>query len=297
MHRDDAYLIDFREIVDSMAEMQRSMTPIILLVVAIVSVQGGAALAKTLFAEIGPEGVTAWRLGFSAIILLLVFQPWKRNLPKKNRINLLYYGIAIGTMNFLFYQSLNRLHIGIAVGLEFTGPLLVAILSSRRPVDFIWILLVIAGLLFLLPWGENSDVDPIGVLYALSAGAFWALYIIFGQKTGMEFGISASGIGLGIGALIYFPVGLAMQGSALFSLDILPLAFGVALLSSAIPFALELYVLAKLPKKTFGTLTSLDPAFGALAGFFLLNEILTVTQWCALLAIIVASVGASSTGR
>lgn len=276
-----------------MEHLPKSYLAVILLIIASFSVQAGAAIAKQLFLVIGPEGVTAWRLAFSAILLLVIFQPWRKHFPKKNRMNLIYYGIAIGSMNFIFYQSLKRLDIGIAVGIEFLGPLTVAILASRRPIDFFWILLVIAGLLLLLPWGGGKPLDPIGVLYALGAGVFWAFYIIFGRKAGLEFGVSAVGIGLAVGALIYFPIGGIVSGTSLFSPQILPYAFGVALLSSAIPYALDIYVLSNLSNKTYGTLTSLEPAIAAFSGFIFLGEILTLLQWGALMAIIIASVGAT----
>lgn len=170
------------------------LLPLIYLFAAMISIQGGATLAKQLFPIVGVEAVTAYRLGFSALILLLVFKPWKRKLQVGYRRYLVLYGVALGTMNFLFYQSIKTIPLGIAVGLEFTGPLAVALFSSRRKIDFLWIFLVVAGLLALVPLTGNSDLDITGVLYALGAGVCWAFYIIFGQKAGNYYGTATVAI-------------------------------------------------------------------------------------------------------
>ncbi|ETS29393.1 threonine/homoserine exporter RhtA [Photorhabdus temperata] len=273
------------------------LIPVILLLLAMTSIQGGASLAKTLFPVIGAPGVTALRLGLGTIILFIIFKPWRLRFRRNSIMPLLTYGIALGAMNYTFYMALTTIPLGIAVALEFTGPLAVAMFSSRRPIDFLWVALVIAGLAFLLPIGNNIDgLDPIGIIYALSAGVFWALYIIFGQRAGAGHGAATVSIGSFIAALIFFPVGLIQTGpELLFDMSIMPLALAIAILSTAFPYTLEMIALTRLPAQTFGTLMSLEPALGALSGIFFLNEHLTIIQWLALFCIILASIGSTST--
>lgn len=269
------------------------LLPLIYLFAAMISIQGGATLAKQLFPIVGVEAVTAYRLGFSALILLLVFKPWKRKLQVGYRRYLVLYGVALGTMNFLFYQSIKTIPLGIAVGLEFTGPLAVALFSSRRKIDFLWIFLVVAGLLALVPLTGNSDLDITGVLYALGAGVCWAFYIIFGQKAGNYYGTATVAIGAAVAAVIYVPIGVASGGIGIFAPEYIPMAITVAVLTSAMPYALEMMALTRMPAKTFGTLTSLEPAIGAVFGFIILSEVLSVVQIAGIIAIILASLGAS----
>ena len=196
-------------------------------------------------------------------------------------------------MNFLFYQSIKTIPLGIAVGLEFTGPLAVALFSSRRKIDFLWIALVVMGLLALVPFKGSDNIDVPGVLYALSAGVCWALYIIFGQKAGNYYGTATVGIGAAVAALIYVPIGIASGGIGIFAPEYLPMALTVAILTSAMPYALEMMALTRMPAKTFGTLTSLEPAIAAVFGFIILSEVLSVIQVIGIVAIILASLGAS----
>ncbi|MDE1473771.1 threonine/homoserine exporter RhtA [Xenorhabdus bovienii] len=273
------------------------LLPVVLLLLSMTSIQAGASLAKTVFHVIGAPGVTALRLALGTIILFLIFKPWRLKFQRESLIPLFAYGISLGAMNYLFYMALSRIPLGVAVALEFTGPLAVAMFSSRRPLDFLWIALVIAGLGFLLPVGDGvSTLDPIGVLYALGAGVFWALYIIFGQRAGAGYGAATVSIGSLIAAMIFFPVGLIQTGpELLFDPSLLPIALGIAILSTAFPYTLEMIALTRLPAKTFGTLMSLEPALGALSGIIFLNEHLTMTQWIALFCIIFASIGSTST--
>lgn len=269
------------------------LLPLLCLFAAMISIQGGATLAKQLFPIVGVEAVTAYRLGFSAIILLLIFKPWKRKLQVGYRRYLILYGLALGSMNFLFYQSIKTIPLGIAVGLEFTGPLAVALFSSRRKIDFLWISLVVMGLLALVPFKGNDNIDIPGVLYALSAGVCWALYIIFGQKAGNYYGTATVGIGAAVAAIIYVPIGIASGGIGIFAPEYLPMALTVAILTSAMPYALEMMALTRMPAKTFGTLTSLEPAIAAVFGFIILSEVLSMIQVIGIIAIILASLGAS----
>lgn len=273
-----------------------------ILLVAMLSIQSGATLAKTLFPVIGAEGLTALRLGIGSILITGFLRPWRHwhkwHFTKKNVLNLLIYGIVLGCMNLSFYMAVERIPLGIAVALEFTGPLAVAILSSRKAVDFLWLIFAVTGLYFLLPISSSSsDIDPTGAMYALCAGFFWALYIIFGKRAGSVFGTQAASLGSIIGAIIIFPVGVAEKGIALFDPALLPFALGVALLSTAIPYSLEMKALTKLPMKTFGTLMSLEPAIGALCGMVFLSEMLSAGQWLSIAAIIFASIGATLSVR
>jgi inner membrane transporter RhtA len=267
--------------------------------VAMMAIQSGASLAKTLFPIIGPEGTTALRVGFAALILFLVFQPWKKWPAKQDQKALWFYGVCLGGMNLMFYLAIERIPLGIAVALEFTGPLAVALLSSKRKLDLLWVALAMAGIALLLPWQtEATALDPAGVALALGAGACWAGYIIFGQKTGSAVhGGTAVALGMAVAALFLFPIGLASAGSSLFSWTVLPFAFAVALLSSAIPYSLEMVALKRLPAQSFSILMSLEPAIAALAALIILAEQLSLLQWLAIFAVIAASLGSSLTAR
>ncbi|MFI8415574.1 threonine/homoserine exporter RhtA [Serratia sp. NPDC078593] len=273
-----------------------TLLPICLLIVAMVSIQGGASLAKSLFPIVGAEGITTLRLSMGTLILFVIFRPWRMRFAVGSRLPLLIYGLSLGAMNYLFYLSLRTVPLGIAVALEFTGPLAVAMFSSRRIIDFIWVALAITGLWFLLPLGHGmGSIDPFGAACALGAGACWAIYIIFGQKAGGDHGPGTVAVGSLIAAIVFCPIGAWQTGSALFNLDILPVAFAVAILSTALPYSLEIIALPKIPARTFGTLMSLEPAMAALSGMLFLNEHLSSVQWLALAAIITASMGATLT--
>ena len=237
-------------------------------------------------------------MGFAALILLFVFKPWKIKFREGNIKNFVVYGIALGAMNFFFYKALKEIPIGIAVGIEFIGPLSVALFFSRRPIDFIWIALVIVGLFLLLPIGEEvNNVNFKGVLYALIAGFWWAIYIVFGRKVGKEYGIPIVSAGMILGAILFAPVGIFMEGANLLTPNVLLLGLTVALLSSAIPFALEMVAMTHIPSKTYGLLSSAEPAVGAIFGIVFLSEHLFSIQWAGLAAIIIASMGATLTAR
>jgi inner membrane transporter RhtA len=264
-----------------------------MLLISMVSYQCGASLAKHLFPQVGAQGATAYRLGLSALILLLWRRPWRRSSTSQRDWRALWgYGLSMGAMNLVFYMSLRTIPLGIAVALEFTGPLALALFGSRRLLDFVWIALVVAGLALLLPLrGQMQALDPVGVLYALAAGAGWALYIVLGRKAGAAYGADAVTLGTSIGALLAIPFGIAHAGGALLSPTLLPYALGVAVLSSALPYSLEMVALTRLPSRTFSTLLSLEPAVAAVAGVALLGERLSVLQWLAIVAIIVAAAG------
>ncbi len=274
------------------------LAPIGLLLVAMISIQSGASLAKSLFPLVGAEGTTALRLVLGATILSLVMQPWRTRLNLAVYRSLLAYGLALGGMNLLFYMSLQSIPLGIAVALEFTGPLGLALLSSRRLLDFVWVALAVFGLWLLLPSGlAQTQLDPLGMALALAAGLCWALYIVFGQKAGAAHGRQTVALGTWVAALLVLPIGLWQAGGSLFSVDLLPIALGVAVLSSALPYSLEMVALTRLPARTFSILMSLEPAIAALSGLLFLSEKLSWNQWLAIGAIILASAGAAATIR
>jgi inner membrane transporter RhtA len=274
------------------------LLPIVLLLVAMLSIQSGAALGKSLFPLVGAEGTTALRLGLAALILCVLMRPWQARLSLKSCRSLLAYGLALGSMNLLFYMSLKSIPLGVAVALEFTGPLALALFSSRRLLDFVWVALAVFGLWLLLPsqHGE-ARLDPLGISLALGAGACWALYIVFGQKAGAEHGTHTVALGTLIAALMVFPIGLWQTGSELFASELLPVAIGVAVLSSALPYSLEMIALTRLPARIFSILMSMEPAIAALSGLLFLGERLAWNQWLAIGAIILASAGAAATIR
>lgn len=279
----------------SPASSRALLFPIGLLLIAMSSIQSGASLAKSLFPLIGAPGTTAVRLIFAAIILLAVLRPWQARLSAGAWRNVLVYGLALGGMNFLFYMSLRSVPLGIAVALEFTGPLAVAVLSSRRKVDFCWVGLAVAGMLLLVPGASAGGVDLTGAFFALGAGVCWALYILYGQKAGADHGIQTAGLGVAIAAICIAPFGVASAGAALLNPAILPAAIGVAILSTALPYSLEMVALTRMPARTFGILMSMEPAIGALSGLIFLGEQLAMNQWLAIVAIIAASAGATLT--
>ncbi|EOC5770069.1 threonine/homoserine exporter RhtA [Cronobacter sakazakii] len=272
--------------------------PVIVLIVAMASIQSGASLAKSLFPVVGAPGVTALRLALGTLILAVVFKPWRLRFTRSQRMPLLIYGLALGAMNYLFYLSIRTVPLGIAVALEFTGPLAVALLGSRRPVDFLWVALAVLGLWFLLPLGQDvTHVDPLGAVCALGAGVCWAIYIIAGQKAGAEHGPATVALGSLIAAIVFVPIGAAAAGEALWHWSVLPAGIGIAILSTALPYSLEMTALTRLPTRTFGTLMSMEPALAAFTGMIFLGETLTLVQWLALLSIIIASVGSTLTLR
>jgi inner membrane transporter RhtA len=275
-----------------------TVLPVAVLIAAMLCFQLGATMAKGLFPVVGASGTAALRLALSAIMLLAVWRPWRLRLrPHEIRV-ILIYGLALGWMNFFFYVSLRFIPLGIAVALEFAGPLALAMAASRRAVDFVWVLMAGAGLLALLPIGLGSaQLDLLGVVCGLAAGACWALYIYYGRKAGAAHGGQTTALGMLIGAAVIVPIGAAQAGMQLLSPAILPAALGVALLSSAIPYSLEMLAMPRLPTRTVGVLMSLDPALGAVAGLLFLGESLSWIQWAAIASIMVASAGSAATGR
>lgn len=279
------------------SSLASAIWPVGMLLIAMTSVQTGASLAKSLFPAVGAQGTTTLRLVFASILMLLILRPWRATFTAKSLRAVLIYGVALGGMNLLFYMAIRTIPLGIGVALEFTGPLAVALLHSRKITDFVWIVLAVTGLALLIPMGRADSLDQIGALYALGAGVCWAAYIMFGQKAGNDHGVQGAALGVLIAAIFIAPIGIAHAGSALLDPALIPVALGVAILSTALPYTLEMFALTRMPVRTFGTLMSMEPAVGALTGLLFLHESLSLTQWLAIGAIIVASAGATLTTR
>lgn len=272
--------------------------PVAVILIAMLSIQSGASLAKSLFPLIGAPGVTALRIVLGTAILVVIFKPWRLRFKKEQRLPLLFYGLSLGAMNYLFYLSIQTIPLGIAVALEFTGPLAVALFSSRRPVDFIWVVLAVLGLWFLLPLGQNvSEIDLTGAALALGAGACWAIYILTGQRAGEEHGPATVALGSLIAAIVFVPIGMAQATESIWQWSVMPIGLAVAILSTALPYSLEMIALTRLPTRIFGTLMSMEPALAAISGMVFLGETLTLTQTLALCSIIAASMGSTLTMR
>ena len=259
----------------------------------------GTSWAKqALFPVVGAQGTTAVRVGLSALLMLMLWRPWRWRLSRADAQAVVLYGAALGAMNLMFYLSLQTLPFGLAVAIEFAGPLAVAIWSSRRAVDFVWVALAIVGLALLLPLGlSGSTLDPLGVLYAVGAAVFWALYIVFGKRAGHLHAGQSVSLGLLVAALVVVPVGVAHAGAALLSPSLLLIGVAVAAVSSAVPISLEMMALKRLPKEAFGIMISMEPAVAALLALALLGERLDTVQWLAIGCIVAASMGSAATAR
>ncbi len=264
---------------------------------SMVSVQGGASIAKHLFPVLGASGTASLRIGFSAVILLTVFRTNLFTLNKKQWLYCLAYGTCLGAMNLVFYLAIKRIPLGLGVTIEFTGPLVLALLGSRKLLDLLWVLLACLGIVLIAPW-QQDNVDTGGVALAGMAGVLWAGYIVLGGRVSK---LMPSGDAVAVGMLfataLVVPFGLSSGGLAAVNGHLLLIGVGVALLTSAIPFTLEMGALGQLSPKTFGILMSLHPAFGALSGVIFLEEYLSLTQWVAILCVIMASVGATYFSR
>lgn len=272
--------------------------PGLAILASMVSVNAGAAWAKHLFPLVGAQGVTAVRVGLAAAIMLAIVRPWRRLPARRDALNLLVYGLMLGCMNLLIYAAFARIPIGVAVAIEVVGPLAVVVLSSRRARDLGWVLLAALGLWLLAPVHAGvPPLDPLGVAYALGAAFCWAMYIVFGKRVSGLNGGHAVAWGMLAAALFTVPVGVAHAGAALLDSSVLLGGLAVAVLSSALPYTLEMAALAKLPQRVFGILVSAGPAFAALAGFVVLGEMLTFMQWLAIALVIVACGGAAATAK
>ncbi|MFC8780922.1 DMT family transporter [Streptomyces nigra] len=272
-----------------------SLGPVGLVLAGGISVQFGGALAVSLMPRAGALGVVALRLLVAAVVLLVVCRPRLRGHSRTDWGTVVVFGITMAAMNGLFYQSVARIPLGPAVTLEVLGPLALSVLSSRRALNLVWAGLALAGV-FLLGGGGFGSLDPLGVVFALGAGAMWAAYIVFSARTGRRFP-QADGLALAmvVGAVLFLPLGLAESGAKLADPVTLGLGAAVALLSSVLPYTLELLALRRLPAGTFAILMSLEPAIAATAGFLILDQALSTVQALAIALVIAASMGAVRT--
>ena len=270
--------------------------------VSLITLCAGTSLAKGLFPFVGAEGTTTYRLVFSTLLLMAFWRPWRRAWTWADVPILVLFGATLGLMNLLFYNAIKTVPFGLAIAVEFTGPLAVALWSSKKPLDFVWIVLAVAGMGLILPLGKTmgadmqaAAIDPVGIAYALGAGACWAVYIVVGQRVADRIGAFATPMGMLVAALLVTPVGISVAGSSLLNPEWMLAGLGIALLSSAIPYSLEMYSLKHLPKQTFSILLSLEPAVGALAGWLVLSEQLSTQQLVAIGLIMAASMGSAMT--
>jgi inner membrane transporter RhtA len=276
-----------------------SVPPTGLVMLSIFSVQLGAAIAKGLFDSLGPGGTVFLRIAFAAVVLLVLLRPRLGGHARGGYLVAALFGLTLAGMNFSIYLAFDRIPLGIAVTLEFVGPLGVAVAGSRRLLDALWVVLAAAGILLLAPLGilGEVDLDPVGVAFAFLAGGFWAAYILLSAGTGSAFpGGTGLVIALCVGTVALLPVGIASAGTALLDPKLLLVGFGVAMLSSAIPYSLELEALRTLPARVFGVLMSLEPAVAALVGLVVLGETLGLRALAAMLLVTVAAAGASRFG-
>jgi inner membrane transporter RhtA len=269
--------------------------PVAFVVGGIGSVQLGAAFAVKLFDDLGPAGTVFLRTGFAAVVLMAIARPTLRGHDRAALRSMVLFGTALALMNLTFYEALDRIPLGIAVTFEFVGPLGVAIATSRRRLDLVWAALAAIGIV-LLSGGIGGDLDTLGVLLAFTAGGFWAAYILLSQRVGREFaGAEGLALALVLSTVILVVPGIAGGGSGLTQLDLLAIGFAVAMLSSAIPYSLELEALRTLPTGMFGVLMSLEPAVAALIGFLVLGQDLELAEVAAISMVVIASAGALST--
>jgi len=271
------------------------VSPIWLVLVGILSVQFGAGIAKSLFDEISPTTIVWLRLVTSAVILWLLARPALRGRSRQDWLVVLGFGLSLGVMNWAIYQSFARIPLGIAVTIEFVGPLTLAVLGSRRARDLLWVALAAAGVLLL--GFERADLDVAGVAFAVVAGAAWASYILLSAQTGRRWpGFDGLTLASVVATLMLTPFAVNAGSSALGDPGILLLGAAVGLLSSVIPYTCELVALRSLRPAVFGVLMSLEPAAAALAGLLVLRELLTPLQLVAMACVVVASIGATRAG-
>jgi inner membrane transporter RhtA len=265
-------------------------------ILAILSVQIGAGLAKGLFTQLPPSAVVFLRIATGALILCVAARPRWRGLSRRDLAVGAAFGATLGLMNISFYEGLARLPMGICVTIEFLGPLSVAVATSRRRMDLLWVVLAAAGILLLAPWGEHDGLSWAGIGFSALAGACWAGYILLSSAAGRRFpGTTGLSFAMIVAVVVSAPTGIATGGADLLRPELVLLGAGVGLLSSVIPYSLELEALRRMPKRVFGILMSLEPAAAALVGLLILGEFLQMREWAAIGCVVIASVGATRT--
>jgi inner membrane transporter RhtA len=265
---------------------------VVLVLAAATSVQFGAAFAVHLFERLGPAGTVLLRLGFAALVLVVLLRPAVRERSRGALGLAVALGLTLGCMNWAFYEALDRMPIGPTVAIEMAGPLAVGVLGSRRALDLVWIALAATGVVVLVDPFGSGGLDPVGVLLALIAGACWATYILLTARTGRVWpGATGLAVGMGFGALVAAPAGIAQGGAELLQPELLAGGLAVALLSSVIPYSLEMEALRTLPEHVFGVMMSLEPGIAALAGLIALGQGLSAVQVLAIALVAAGSAG------
>ncbi|WP_353234595.1 DMT family transporter [Diaphorobacter ruginosibacter] len=261
----------------------------------------GTSFAKHLFPVVGAQGTTALRVGFSALLLLAIWRPWRFGPTRANLMQVAVFGAVLGLMNLLFYMAIKRLPFGVTVAIEFIGPLSVAVWTSRRALDLVWLALAATGLflLLILPLLGSSigALDPVGLAYAIAAAVCWGGYIVLGKRTGHLHGGMVVSLALLSASVVVVPFGVAEAGAKLLTPSLLLYGLAVAAVSSAIPYSLEMFALKQLSHGAFSTMLATEPAVAALAGLLLLGEHLSAIQWAAIGIIMIASMGSALTTR
>ncbi len=276
----------------------KAAPPQLLLLGSIGSVQFGSAFAARLFPQAGPAGLVLLRVLLAAVALLLVARPRVRGVPRPDAGAVIAFGLVLAAMNWSFYEALARLPLGVAVTIEFVGPLAVAVAGSRRLIDLLWVALAGGGVLLLALRGRQAGIHPLGVVLALTAASCWACYILLSKRVGRSFpALDGLAMAMAVGSLLVLPAGIIEGGSALLRPSVLAGGFAVALLSSLIPYSLEMVALRRLSASTFGLLMSLEPAMAALAGVVILSQPLSAVLALAIVMVVAASVGTTVAGR
>ncbi|RYZ36076.1 MAG: DMT family transporter [Myxococcaceae bacterium] len=275
------------------------LSPIPAVLIAVVSVQGGAALAKGLFPAVGAVGAAGLRLVLASVMLLAFFRPPLTRYSRAQWAAIVPYGLALGVMNLTYYLAIARIPLGLAVTLEFVGPFALAVVGSRKAMDFLWVLFAATGIVLITPWSAHPEgLDPLGVVLALTAGACWAVYIVVGGRLSKRVpegqGVAA---GMVVATLVVLPFSLVGGHLERLTPALFAASVGVALLSSALPYTLEMMALGRLSSRAFGILMSLEPGVATLVGWVFLHEQLTSLQWLAVALVSVASAGATLTAK
>jgi inner membrane transporter RhtA len=264
-----------------------------LVVAGVITAQFGAGYAVTLFDELGPGGAAFLRLFFAALVLVAVWRPRLRGHSFADLRVAVTFGVVLGVMNLSIYSAMDRIPLGVAVTIEFAGPMAVAVIGSRRPLDLLWVALAATGIVLLTDPGGGS-LDSVGVMFALLAATMWAFYILLSERTGRIFpGGSGLAVAMVAGAVVVAPFGIGQAGSELLKPELLAAGAAVALASSVIPYSLDLEALRRLPARLFGVLMSLEPAVAALAGLIVLGQELGAREWVAIALVVIASGGAT----
>jgi inner membrane transporter RhtA len=268
-----------------------------LVVGSIASVQFGSALAATLFLHVGPAGAVLLRLSSASIVLLAIWRPRLRSRGRRELLLASVFGLVLAAMNLSFYNAIDRIPLGIAVAIEFVGPLAVAVGGSRRRIDLLWVSLAVAGIL-ALTHGGTQGLNAFGVAFALVAGCLWGAYILLSARVGRAFeGGTGLALSMCVACAVALPVGVAQGGAHLLEPRSLALGAAVGMLSSAIPYSFELEALRRLAVSVFGVLMSLEPAMAALAGFIVLGQNLSARALAGIALVVAASIGASRQSR